>query len=277
MRKKTAILLSLVGLLVLLTGCTQVNEPITPDSEGIWNQYFVYPLSWLITEVAKFFGSSYGLAIILVTILIRLVLLPLMVKQTKSQVAVQNLQPEIQKLREKYSSKDPETQRKLQEETMRLFQETGANPFSGCLPLLVQMPILLGFYHAIMRTQEIKNHSFLWFDLGNPDPFFLLPILAAVLTYLQQKIMIRDMDEVPQQIKMMTYMMPVMILMFGVFLPAALSLYWVIGTCFTIGQTLFVTGPAMRSAKKRHAEEKAKKEEQEKQNQQAQKNNKKKR
>ncbi|HSH23952.1 MAG TPA: YidC family membrane integrase SpoIIIJ [Massilibacterium sp.] len=267
MRKKTAILLSLVGLLVLLTGCTQVNEPITPDSEGIWNKFFVYPLSWLITEVAQFFGSSYGLAIILVTILIRLVLLPLMVKQTKSQVAMQQMQPEIQKLREKYSSKDPETQRKLQEETMRLFQETGANPFSGCLPLLVQMPILLGFYHAIMRTQEIKNHSFLWFDLGNPDPIFLLPILAAILTYLQQKIMIRDMDDVPQQLKMMTYMMPVMILMFGIFLPAALSLYWVIGTCFTIGQTLFVTGPAMRAAKVKHEEERKEKEKN-KQNQQ---------
>src|SRR5690606_32785024 len=125
---------------------------ITEDSPGIWNQWFVYPLSELLIWMAKFFNDSYGLSIIVVTIIIRLVLLPLMIQQTKSSKALQALQPELEKLREKYSSKDQRTQQKLQQETMELFQKHGVNPLAGCLPILIQMPILVAFYHAIMRT-----------------------------------------------------------------------------------------------------------------------------
>ncbi|MFP3480555.1 membrane protein insertase YidC, partial [Burkholderia sp. SIMBA_057] len=83
----------------------------------------------------------------------------------------------MQKLREKYSSKDQKTQQKLQQETMALFSKHGVNPLAGCFPILIQMPILIGFYHAIMRTQAISQHSFLWFDLGEKDPYYILPIV----------------------------------------------------------------------------------------------------
>ena len=84
-----------------LAGCTEINEPITSESEGFWNQYIVYPLSWFIVKVAEFAGGSFGLAIIIVTIIIRLIILPLMIKQIKSSKAMQAIQPELKKLKRK--------------------------------------------------------------------------------------------------------------------------------------------------------------------------------
>lgn len=115
----------MVGMLVLLAGCSSVKEPITANSPHFWDKYVVYPLSEVITYVAKLTGDNYGLSIIIVTILIRLLILPLMIKQLRSSKAMQALQPEMQKLREKYSSKDQKTQQKLQQETMACFQSTG--------------------------------------------------------------------------------------------------------------------------------------------------------
>ncbi|WP_264476634.1 YidC family membrane integrase SpoIIIJ [Jeotgalibacillus aurantiacus] len=228
---------------VFLAGCTEIDQPITSDSEGIWNSYFVYPLSWLITTFAEFFNENYGLGIVLVTLLIRFVLLPLMIKQTKNTKRMQEIQPEMLKLREKYSSKDAQTQQKLQQETMAMFQKHGVNPLAGCFPLLVQMPILIAFYHAIVRTTEIANHSFLWFDLGEPDPFFILPLVTGLTTYLQQKIMMAGNPAgMNPQMQIMLYLMPVMIAVFAIVFPSALSLYWVVGNIFMIVQTLLING-----------------------------------
>src|SRR5690625_830762 len=138
----------------------EINQPITAESTGIWNKYLVYPTSLLITYFAELFNSNYGLAIIVVTIMVRLVLLPLNVKQLKSSKAMQDIQPELKKIQAKYSSKDANTQQKLQQESMELFQKHGVNPLAGCLPIIVQMPILVAIYHAIMRTSAIKEHSF---------------------------------------------------------------------------------------------------------------------
>jgi len=236
--RKLGLATMLFAFLLVLSGCTETTQPITAESEGIWNQYFVYPLSFSITYVAELFNENYGVAIIIVTIFLRLLLLPLMITQTKSTKAMQAIQPEMQALREKYSAKDQQTQQKLQQETMKLFQEHKVNPFAGCLPLLVQMPILIAFYHAIIRTSEISQHSFLWFALGEPDRF-VLPIIAGLTTYIQQKMM--TVPDNPQM-KMMLYLMPIMIFAFAMFFPSALSLYWVIGNIFMIVQTYFITG-----------------------------------
>ncbi len=235
-----------MSLMILLAGCTQTNVPITPESKGFWNEFIVYPLSLLIVKVSEFLGGSFGFGIIAVTLLIRLLILPLMIKQTKSSKAMQALQPEMQKLREKYSSKDAQTQQKLQQETMALFQTHGVNPLAGCFPLLVQMPILIGFYHAIMRTQEIANHNFLWFDLGEKDPFYILPVVAGITTFIQQKIMMAGQEGNPQM-QMMLYIMPIMIVVFAINFPSALSLYWVVGNLFMIAQTYFIKGPDLKA------------------------------
>jgi YidC/Oxa1 family membrane protein insertase len=247
-KRRIWLTIGLVALLAVVSGCTQINEPITPESKGFWNEYIVYPLSWLIKYVANVLGGNFGLSIVIVTIFIRLLILPLMIQQTKNAKAMQALQPEIQKLREKYSSKDMQTQQKLQQEMMLLFQKHGVNPMAGCFPILIQMPILIGFYHAIMRTREIAEHNFLWFDLGEKDPYYILPIVAGVTTFIQQKIMMAGTGQQNPQMAMMLWMMPIMIVIFAINFPAALSLYWVVGNIFSIVQTYFIKGPNVDSA-----------------------------
>ncbi|GIO23991.1 membrane protein insertase YidC [Oceanobacillus sp. J11TS1] len=249
MRKKYGILITFLVLAVLLAGCTQIDEPITPDSEGIWNTIFVYPLSWFITTIAEFLSENYGLAIIVVTVFIRLLLVPLNVKQIKSTKAMQEVQPQLQELQQKYASKDANTQQKLQQETMQLFQKHGVNPLAGCLPILIQMPIFIAMYHAIRRTTEIATHDFLWFQLGTPD--YILPILTALFTFLQQKLMMSTNSAAnsnPQmrlQLQIMLYVMPIMIGVMAFFFPAALALYWVTGNIFMVFQTLLINKPMM--------------------------------
>ncbi len=234
-------------MMAFLSGCTEVNKPITAKSEGFWNEFIVYPLSQLIIKTADILGGSFGLSLIVVTIIIRLVILPLMIKQTRSSKAMQAIQPELQRLKEKYSSKDQKTQEKLQQETMALFQKHGINPLAGCFPLLIQMPILIGFYHAISRTEIIKTQDFLWFDLGSPDPIYLLPLIAGITTYIQQKITMAGTANDNPQMKMMLYVMPIMIIVFAISFPAALSLYWVVGNIFMIIQTLLIKGPEVKT------------------------------
>ncbi|MFT8872793.1 MAG: membrane protein insertase YidC [Sporolactobacillus sp.] len=233
--------LSFILLLALLTGCSNLNHPITSHSTDFWSKYFVYPLSWFITEVAHLCGNSYGMGIIITTIIVRLVLMPLMAKQVKSSKAMQDLQPKIKELQKKYSSKDQATQQKLQQEQMHLFQENNVNPLAGCLPLLVQMPILFAFYQAIWRTQAIRDQNFLWIQLGHPDPLYILPIVAGLTQFLQQKLMMGRMGTAGNpQMAMMTYVMPVMIVIPALYLPSALALYWVIGNVFMIFQTFII-------------------------------------
>ncbi|TYR80306.1 YidC family membrane integrase SpoIIIJ [Priestia megaterium] len=245
MRKKLFLGITIVFLLTVLSGCTEINQPITAESKGFWNEYVVYPLSMVITYFADLLGS-YGFAIIIVTILIRLLILPLMIKQLRNTKAMQALQPEMQKLKEKYSSKDAKTQQKLQQETMQLFQTHGVNPLAGCFPILIQMPILIGIFHAITRTEEIANNSFLWFDLGSRDPYFLLPIIAGVTTFIQQKMMMAGNTTQNPQAAMLLWIMPIMIVIFAINFPAALSLYWVVGNLFMIVQTYFIKSPDLK-------------------------------
>ncbi|KOP31136.1 OxaA-like protein precursor [Exiguobacterium sp. BMC-KP] len=255
MNKRTKIWLTL-GLMsvlaIVLSGCTPstygTGEPITADTEGFWKHYFVWPMAWLIREISQFFSGDYGIGIIITTLLVRLVILPLMIKQTKSMGGMQVIQPEMMKLREKYSSKDQETQQKLQQEMMKLYQEHNVNPLAGCLPILIQMPILIAFYNAIIYTPAIFQHTFLWFDLGKPDPFFILPIMSAVLTYLQQKISMAGQEDNPQM-KIMLYVFPIMIFVMGVTLPSALSLYWVVGYIFSIVVTIVIMKPMREKIK----------------------------
>ena len=245
--KKLILLISLILLVTLLAGCTQVNEPIDSSSTGFWNTVFVYPLSVAITYIANIFSGSYGWAIIIVTMVVRLLLVPLNVKQLKSSKAMQEIQPLMLELQKKYSSKDAKTQQKLQEEQMALFQKHGVNPLAGCLPIFIQMPILMAMYHAIMRTEAIKQGTFLWFELGAPDPYFILPLIAGGATFIQQKLMMADNPQGQQgPMQMMLYVMPIMITVMSMFFPSALALYWVVGNVFMVAQTIFIRKPMMQ-------------------------------
>lgn len=237
--------IAVVGLLLLLvgvlTGCMPPNEDGTSTedllNEGIWSRYFVYPLSWSLDFFAETLWGEYGLAILVLTIIIRLIVLPLTLKQYRSSKAMQALQPEIQKLRDKYK----DNPQKMQEETMKLFQKNGVNPLAGCFPILVQMPILIALYNAIYWNADIRTHTFLIFELGEKDPYFILPTLAAITTYIQQKMMMKH-TSTPSQMKALLIIFPVLIFVMSMQFASALPLYWVFSNLFTIGQTYFIYG-----------------------------------
>lgn len=231
--RKSALVFLLLAFVVIATGCNY-DEPFHTETimeEGsFWDKYFVFPLVWALDYFYDFL-KSYGWSIVVVTIIIRLLTLPLMMKQLRTSKMMQALQPEMQQIREKFQ-KD---QQRLQQETMKLFQKHNVNPLAGCLPILVQMPILIAFYHAIYRHTEIPRYEFLWFQLGEPS--YILAIVAGITTYLQQKMM--GVQANPQM-KILMVVLPIMITIFAFYFPSALSLYWVIGNLFTIAQTYFM-------------------------------------
>ncbi|WP_313468024.1 membrane protein insertase YidC [Carnobacterium sp.] len=240
-RKRLLLLLGTVLLAVVLAGCG--TAPITAESTGFWDRYIVLNFSRVIIWLSDLFGGSYGLGIIVFTLIIRIILLPLMHGQTKSTRKMSELQPQLKALQTKYSSKDAETQSKLKEETSKLYSEAGVNPAAGCLPLLIQMPVLMGLYQSISRTEVLSTGNFLWMNLGKPDPMFILPVLAAILTYATTKLSSMSQAESNATTTSMMYMMPALILFMGITLPSALSLYWVVGNAFSVGQTLLLNNP----------------------------------
>ncbi len=193
------------------------------------------------------FTGNYGIAIILLTVLTRIVTLPLTNKQMASAKAMQQLQPEIKKLQEKYKN-DKE---KLNQETMALWKEHKVNPAAGCLPLIVQFPILIAIFRLLASPerlyQDIPNFSpqFLLLDMIQPDPTFILPVLAGVTTWMQQKSMMTDGSQ-----KMMMIAMPIMLFVFSIRFPAGLVLYWVVGNLISIGHHYLQNRPATKGVLK---------------------------
>lgn len=177
--------------------------------------------------------NSYGIAIILVTILIRLVLLPLTLKQTKSMEVMKQIQPKLKEVQEKHKDNPQE----LQEQTLKLYKDNKVSPFGGCLPMLIQLPILIGFFRVLQSLPESDAAIFLGFwDLTIPDPFFILPILAAVTQYFSMQQTMTDSSQ-----KTMMMIMPIMIGFFSLRFPAGLVLYWVVGNIFSVFQQAWIS------------------------------------
>jgi YidC/Oxa1 family membrane protein insertase len=236
--KRSAILMLITFVSFFLSACSASSQ-----ESGFFHDYFIEPFTSLILGTAHLFNDNYGIAIILVTLAVRLILLPLMLKQYKTQqtmkVKMEALKPEMDDIQKKLkATKDPKEQQKLQQELMGLYQKHGVNPLNmGCLPMLIQMPILMAFYYAISGSQEIATHSFLWFDLGQPD--LILTALAGIVYYFQFKVSQSTLTvDQQKQMKMMGLLSPVMIIIFSFSSPAALPLYWVIGGTFLIFQTI---------------------------------------
>lgn len=237
--KRLLLMAGLVMLVFVLSACG--TAPINESSTGIWDRYIVY----YFAEAIKFLSISAntGIGIILFTLVIRIILLPLMHFQTKSMRKTQELQPKLKALQKEYSSKDPETQRLFREEQQKLYAENNVNPYAGCLPLLIQMPIMMALYQSISRVPELKQGSFLWLNLGQPDPYLILPILAAVFTFASTYLTSMSQIESNASLKIMNFVMPVMIFVMGMSLASGLSLYWVVSNAFQVGQTLLINNP----------------------------------
>lgn len=243
--RRIRLLTILLVFIVILTGCSMDPEvnPIDPQN-GIWDKYFVFPLSYTLDWFADLFWNEYGISILIVTIIIRILILPLAIKQYRSSKQMQAIQPEIRKIQQKYK----DDKQKQQEETMKLFQKHGVNPLAGCFPVLVQMPVLIALYHAIMRNSEISSHSFLWLQLGERD-LIVLPLLAAATTYIQQKMMMQFNPAPttgPNPMQALLVVFPVLIFVMAMSFPSALPLYWIFSNLFTIGQTYFLYGGSQK-------------------------------
>lgn len=241
MTRRFLTLFFLFLILLLLSGCTTqaVTAPIDLNTASWFTKYFTYPLVVFLDWFADLFGSktgfSYAISILIVTIVIRFLLLPLTIKQYRSSKRMQELQPELKKIKEKHK----DDAKKQQEETMMLFQKNNVNPLAGCFPLLLQMPILIALYQAIMRNEHIREQTFLWMNLGQPDQFYILPLLAAITTYLQQQFMATQMNP---QMKAIMVIFPILIFVMSIYFPSALTLYWVYSNTFTIIQSYFMYG-----------------------------------
>ncbi len=272
-KKSTKRLLAALALVtvfaLVLSGCatqtTQKPTPISHNSSNWWDAWVVYYLSQFVLWIAKVCGGSYGWAIIIFTVIIRVILLPLNAVQINSTRKMQEIQPELKALQEKYSSKDLETRNKLNEETQKLYKEAGVNPYAGCLPMVIQLPVMWALYQAIWRTPELQNGKFLWMDLGKPDPYYILPILAAVFTFLSSYIATLSVPKSSQttMTKMMSYVMAIMVGIWAVVFQSAISLYWVISNLFQVGQTLVLQNP-FKYRKEQEAKEEAERERQRK-------------
>ena len=188
-----------------------------------------------------FFSQDRWYAIILLTVAIKILLYPLTVKQVKSMKTMQDLQPKMKALQEKYK----DNKEKLQQEIADLYKTHKVNPLSGCLPLIVQMPLLMGIFFAIKEYKYEGATNFLWIkslqqgtSLTDPsDPYFIIPLLCALTTYIQQK---QTTTEMTQQNKMMLMFMPVFIGYITITFPAGLGIYWVVSNMVQIAQQWFM-------------------------------------
>ena len=276
---RTLLLLAVLAVAVLiLSGCTVPQGPIDLNNPpGAWETIIVYPLAKVLIALNDFIVKlgipfSWGWAIILFTIAIKIVTLPLTAKQLQSTKAQQVLQPRLRELQEKYG-KDKQ---KLSEEQMKLYKEAGVNPMGGCLPLLVQMPILWGLYQALYvlanpSVGKLTNAPFFWIpDLSFPSltvgtgwiaqdfkaqnwgpliAYFSLPVFMLLTQLLLQKMSAPKKDpkggKQDSQAQMMTqmmYFMPVMFFWITLGLPSGLTLYWSVSNLLSMVQQYFITG-----------------------------------
>ncbi len=200
-------------------------------------QWFTTVIQYMYDLTATMGVPNYGLAIIFMTIAIKLVLFPLTQKQLKSMRGMQEIQPKLKYLQEKYKD-DPQT---MQVKVMEMYKEHGVNPFGGCLPLIIQMPIFIAFYQSLLsfNFKVVEHAAFLWIpNIGVKDPYYILAILAALTTYLQQRVTMVDSKDPTQ--KSMLYFMPLFMAWIAATMPAGLPLYWVMFNIIGILQQLYV-------------------------------------
>jgi YidC/Oxa1 family membrane protein insertase len=212
-----------------------------------WYGLVANPLNRLLNWLHILFSGlgpkwSWGLAIIFLTILVRTAIWPLYAKSTRSMKRMSKLQPEMTKLKEKYSD-DPN---RMNQEMMKLYRTYGVNPLGGCLPMLIQLPIFFGFYRMLQYAVELRHQGFLWVDdLSQPDTVFtipvfggiplnLLPIVMAITSFAQMAMTPMTGDKTQRRIMMM---MPFMFFFFCYSFASALALYWTTTNLFSIFQT----------------------------------------
>jgi YidC/Oxa1 family membrane protein insertase len=282
-RRNWIVLAVLVLAMLALSGCGVPQtgvDVVNTQPDGPWQTFVVWPLANILIGIDSFLAGAnipyhWGFAIIVFTLLVKIITFPLTLQQTKSMQAQKDLQPRLQELQKKHG-KDRE---KLAAEQMKLYQEAGVNPLSGCFPLIIQMPILFGLYAALVAVGPmLQNAGFFWIpDLSYPQyhlglgwmtvlweegqigllvSYLVLPILLIVTQFVMQKWMtptpVGADDGAAKSTQNMTLIMTLMFGFFTLQVPAGLTLYWVTSNLLQMLQqwavTRFFTKPSPAAA-----------------------------
>ena len=217
--------------------------------ESLWTTFFIKPLSFIIIKIGELV-KNYALAVIIVSLVIRLIAFPVTRKTALQSELIKKAQPEIEKIQKKYKDKqDQESMMKQNQELLAVYQKYNINPMSGCLFSMLQLPLFIAFFEAIQRTPAIFEDVFLGLQLGTTPAvgitsatfymYAILVILIGTTTYLSFKMNSTGNMQDPSM-KMMPYMMTGMIIFTSLFMPSALGIYWITTNVFTIIQNILV-------------------------------------
>ena len=201
-----------------------------------WFWFFAQPMLWMLNWLYALVGN-YGVAIILMTLILRLLIWPLTRKSYVSTMAMQKMQPEMQRVQKLYAN----DKARLQMDMMKIYQTHKTSPMSGCLPMLIQIPIFFALYKALIISVPMRSAHFLWIsDLAVMDPYFILPILMGLTMWLQQYLQSPKQTSTTNDIAASTQRamkwMPILFTVMFAWMPAGLVLYWTVSNIFGIGQ-----------------------------------------
>lgn len=252
--KKLLLSGTLLSVMVFLSGCMGRDSDGNPS--GFIYEFLVVPTQQVIIQLAELLGGSYGLAIIVITLVVRLIILPLNLSQSKKSIIQQEkmalIKPEMEEVQKKQKSAvTAEEKAAAQQELMSLYKDNNMSMLGGvgCLPLLIQMPIFTAMFQAINLSKEIGNSTFLGFSLG--DQNIALAIAAGAVYFVQSYVSMLGLpEEQKKQMRTMMYVSPIMILMVSFTSPAGLGLYWFVGGIFAVFQTLitnFIFKPRIKA------------------------------
>ncbi len=205
---------------------------LTVDYGWLW--FIAGPIFWVMEQIYKVVGN-WGVSIILVTLLIKLLFYHLSATSYRSTARMQKLTPQLQKIREQYK----DDKQKMSQETMALYRREKVNPLSGCLPMLVQIPFFFALYYVLIESVELRQAPFIFWiqDLAAKDPYYVLPVLMGISMFIQQKLSPQPPD--PMQAKIMMFM-PIMFTVFFLNFPSGLVLYWLTNNCLSILQQWWI-------------------------------------
>ena len=213
------------------------------------------PILWLLKDLQTLF-ANWGVSIVVLTIIVRVLVLPFNAYAFRSMKALQRIQPDMNRIKERYKDKPAEAKLQMNQEIMQLMKANNASPVGGCLPTLLQLPVFFALYQVLGQSIELYKAPFIFWisDLSSKDPFFVLPVLMGITMYLQQKLTPTTMD--PQQAKILQWM-PVIFSVFMISLPSGLTLYIFVSTLFGIIQQYYFMRDKSTSATGRVKEAKA--------------------
>ena len=200
-----------------------------------WLTVIAVPLFWLLSWLHQWVGN-WGIAIILLTVIIKLLFYPLSAASYRSMAKMRVVAPKLQRLKDQYG----EDRQRLQQAMMELYKTEKINPLGGCMPIMVQIPVFIALYWVLLASVELRHTPFyLWIDdLAAPDPWFILPILMAATMWIQTSLNPEPPD--PVQAKVMKFM-PIAFSVMFFFFPAGLVLYWLVNNVLSIAQQWHIT------------------------------------